>query len=384
MLRTHSGLLLYRRKHMDVKWNMVKDIADTYKIDFENYFNPLPYLMEPDSTGKEPGQLMICGNRGPGKTTSFCIVSILVYKIFQKKFVYIFRTSDELESVPDIFGDALSLYPKLGKLMESKVVLRDLIYEIYLDGESVGFSVCIGTTRQIDKMKKYSPIFKDTYLLIFEEFLTESGCYLKNEITKLQSLLVSISRGKGQMSAPRKMIYLANQVALMNPYFVFFNVYKYYHSDTKIIHMKGINICFNHDERSQKAIQSNPVMEAFTESQYMQYASENQFLIDTSAFIQKPKGRGRYIATIVFDSEYYGLWEYMDEGFLYFSTKYDKEYRITMVFKAKDHAQNRMLLSNFSWVTKLLKDAYNEGYLRFNNEKSKMAAMEILAIDLYK
>lgn len=369
---------------MDVNWNMVKDLADTYKIDFENYFNPFPYLTEPDSTGKEPGQLMICGNRGPGKTTSFCILSILVYKIFQKKFVYIFRTSDELESVPDIFGDGLSLYPKLGKLMESKVVLRDLIYEIYLDGESVGFSVCIGTTRQIDKMKKYSPIFKDTYLLIFEEFLTESGCYLKNEITKLQSLLVSISRGKGQMSAPRKMIYLANQVALMNPYFVFFHVYKYYHADTKIIHMKGINICFNHDERSQKAIQSNPVMEAFTESQYMQYASENQFLIDTSAFIQKPKGRGRYIATMVFDGEYYGLWEYMDEGFLYFSTKYDKEYRITMVFKAKDHAQNRMLLSNFSWVTKLLKDAYNDGYLRFNNEKAKMAAMEILAIDLYK
>lgn len=367
-----------------IEWKLVKDLAETYKIDFVNYFNPFPYLEEPDRDGEEPGQLMIIGNRGPGKTTSFCIVDILVYKIFQKKFIYIFRTSEELTSVSALFEDALAIYPKLGKEMETKPILSNLIYEVFLDGESVGFSICIGTRSQIDKLKKYSPLFKDCFLIIFEEFLTESGYYLPKEIEKLQSILVSVSRGGGKMSAERKLIYLANKVALLNPYFVYFGIYKNYSKDAKIIHMTGLNVCFNHDTRSDKAISENPVLKAFNNSEYFNYASKGDFLLDTSAFIQKPKGKSHYIFTVLYDSEYFGFWEYFEQGYYYFSTNYQKDYNTILSFRASDHNQNTMMLNNYAWITKLLKNAYYDGLLRFNNEKAKMVCLEILAIDIYK
>lgn len=367
-----------------IDWKLVKELAETYKINFTDYFNPFPYIEEPDADGNEPGQLMIIGNRGPGKTTAFCIINILVNRIFQKKFIYIFRTSEELTSVSALFEDSLALYPKLGKEITTQPLLKNLIYEIFLDGNSVGFSICIGTRMQIDKLKKYSPIFKDCYLIIFEEFLTESGYYLPKEIEKLQSILVSISRGGGKMSAERKLIYLANKVAVMNPYFVYFGIYKHYNKDAKIIHLHGLNVCFNHDIRSDKAISQNPLLKAFENSDYFNYASRGDFLLDTSAFIQKPRGKSHYIFTVLYDSEYYGFWEYFEEGFFYFSTKYISNYQTILTFKPSDHNQNTMMLNNYTWITKILKNAYYEGILRFNDEKAKMVCMEILAIDIYK
>lgn len=64
-------------------------------------------------------------------------------------------------------------------------------------------------------------MFKDVNLIVFDEFVLENNGYLKNEITKFESVLRSICRGKGKQVRDVPVYMLANYVVLLNPYYIF-------------------------------------------------------------------------------------------------------------------------------------------------------------------
>ena len=101
-----------------------------------------------------------------------------------------------------------------------------------------------------------------------EEFQTESGAYLNNEIGKLQSILTSVSRGGGKQSRFMRLILLSNNVSLMNPYFIFLGVYRNYQKGTKFLHGKGYVFEFAFNESASKAMEENRLLKAFRNSDY--------------------------------------------------------------------------------------------------------------------
>ena len=51
---------------------------------------------------------------------------------------------------------------------------------------------------------------------------------------------------------------------------------------------------------------------------------------------------------------------------------------------ASDHSQNTIMLNHYSYLWKNVRDAFNNGYLRFDDMKAKSAIFDILSVDLYK
>lgn len=365
-----------------VDWQEVRKIAiEKYGVNFDDYFDPTVSLSERDSEGDETGVTMVCGVRSGGKTTGFLIIGLILFREYGLEMVELYRYSYELCSCHTLFEDALNTYPLLGSEMTSKPCAKGLYYQLFLDGKPFGFAISIGS---VDSLKKYSPVFANTFLIVMEEFLTEKGVYLKKEVELIESILVTLGRGKGKQSRFLKLVLLANKTVLMNPYFLYFGIYNRYNENVKILHGSGWICQFDKNQNAVKAITENKGLKAFRNSKYIESMTGTGFLIDTGTFVQKPTGRSRYCFTIVYDGEYYGVWEYYDEGYLYITTNYDKCCKLIAAFKPGDHTQNSVMISHYDFLFDSVKKAYENGYLRFSDLKCKNVIYEILAIDMYK
>lgn len=345
-----------------------------------NYYNPSKILLMTDLDGEIPSIYIITSNRSAGKTTAFLKKSLELFQENGKKTILLYRFSYELVACADIYKDVLFLYNEYGKEMSAKSRANGLFYEMFLDGESFGFALSLNNP---DTIKKYSPLFADVDLVIFDEYQTESGKYLKNEIQKMESILISVMRGGGSQSRYVQVILLGNNVTLMNPYFIKFGIYNRLRFDTKFMRGKGWVAEFHFNKSASTAIKENPFAKAFENDSYIDYSSQNCYLVDSECFIDKPKGKNKYLFTISHDGELYGVRDFYEEGYIYISKKSDMTCKTVVTFKANNHTQNTIMLNHYSYIWQNIRDSYNGGFLRFDNIKTKSAIFDILAIDLY-
>jgi len=345
------------------------------------YYNPSKVLNMKDLDGDEPSIYIITTNRSAGKTTSFLKKSLDDFTKNGSKLVLFYRYAYELNSCADIFKDVLKLYPEYGITMTSLAHAKGLFYEIFLDKVSFGYALPLSNP---DALKKYSPIFAEVNTIIFDEFQTETGKYLNKEMQKIQSIYLTIARGGGEQSRHVKLFMLGNMVSIMNPYFINFEIHKRLKINTNFMRGNGWVAEFGFNESASLAIKKNTFFKAFERDDYMNYSTEKVYLHDADIFIEKPKGRAKYIFTLIHDGMSFGIREFFDEGVLYVSHKPDNSCKQVVAFKASDHNQNTIMLNHYSYLWKNIRDAFNNGYLRFDDIKAKSAIFDILSVDLYK
>lgn len=345
------------------------------------YYNPQKILNMKDLDGDSPSIFIITTNRSAGKTTAFLKKSLEDFKKYKKQTVLFYRHSYELNACSAIFKDVMTIYPEYGEEMKAFPHAKGLYYEMFLDDETFGYAVSLNNP---DALKKYSPIFASVGNIIFDEFQTETGKYLAKEVQKLQSIYLTIARGGGKQSRKVNLFMLGNMVSIMNPYFINLEIHKRLKDNTNFMRGNGWVAEFGFNDSASKAIKGNSFFKAFANEDYMSYSTEKVYLHDADIFINKPKGRAKYICTIVHDGMSFGVREYFDEGVLYVSHKPDNSCKQVIAFKASDHNQNTIMLTHYSFLWKNIRDAFNNGYLRFDDMKAKSAIFDILAVDLYK
>lgn len=344
------------------------------------YYDPSIILNKKDLDDKEPCIYLITTNRSAGKTTSFLLKALKDFKEENKKTILLYRYSYELKGSCDIFKDVLRMYSEYGENMKCIAHAKGLFYELFLDDVSFGYSISLNNP---DALKKYSPLFSDVSQIIFDEFQTETGKYLAKEVEKFQSIYLTIARGGGSQSRDVKVFMLGNMVSVMNPYFLQFGIHKRLKSDTKFLRGNGWIAEFGYNESSSKAIQENGFFRAFSNEKYMSYSTEKKYLFNTDTFIEKPSGRSTYICTIIYEGMYLGVRRYYDEGIIHVSKKYDKSFKTVLAFKVQDHTQNTMMFDKFSFTFDIIRKAFKNGYLRFDDLKTKSAILDIIGVDLY-
>ena len=345
------------------------------------YYDINSVLDKKDLDGEEPAIYMITSNRSGGKTTNTLKYSLQLFKEKGRKTILLYRNKLELNGSNLIYKDVLKIFPEFGEEMTILSHAGGTFYELFLDGKSFGYSIALYNP---DVLKKYSPIFADCDLIIMDEFQKEDGKYLDKEVMKLQSIYLTVARGGGEQSRHVKVFLLGNMVSLMNPYFVYFGIHKRLKDNTKFIRGHGWIAQFTYIEHASKEIKKNPFFRAFKNYSYMNYSTENVYLFDSRIFIEHPKGKSKYLFTLIHDGASYGVREFFQDGLVYVSKKVDPKCRQVVTFKNGDHNQNTMMLNHYCFLWKSIKDAYQGGYLRFDDIKSKNAIFDILGVDMYK
>lgn len=341
----------------------------------KQFYDGTKLLTLNDIDGLKPEIYMCVGNRTAGKSYFFKRLLVRKFLKYGEKFALLVRFSYELEGIAENFFKDLQQIDFKGSVMSSKHVAKGLFQEFYLDGVHCGYAVALNTA---DTLKKYSSRFVDVDNMFFDEFQSEIGKYAPDEIKKFMSVHVSIARGDGE-HVRRVPVYMAsNTVSVLNPYFATFGIQKRLTADTKFLRGRGWVLEQCYVDTAAKAIKESGFGRAFESTDYMNYATDNSYLLDNDAFIEKIEGQGRLLANMTADDLTVGVWEHEKKGIIYVSTKFDPSFPINITFRTKDHGVNYIMVRNNSMIAKYLKQMFELGCLRFENLATKNLALDFL------
>ena len=340
------------------------------------YYDGAKLLSLKDLEGNPPEIYIVTTNRSGGKTTYFGRLCVNRFLKFGEKFALIYRYNYELDDCAEkFFKDIGSLFFHTHE-MTSKRKASGIFHELFLDDVSCGYALSLNSA---DQLKKYSHLFSDVQRCIFDEFQSESGHYCSDEIRKFLSVHTSIARGQGVQSRYVPVFMLGNSVSIINPYYTELGISNRLRTDTTYLRGVGYVLEQGYVESAAEAQKTSGFNKAFSSNKYTVYSTENVYLNDSKAFIEKPSGKSRYVCTIKYNGNHYGIREYAERGILYVDDVADTSYRLKIVVNSDDHERNYIMLKRNDAFLMLMRKYFERGCFRFKNLSAKSALLAALS-----
>ena len=241
------------------------------------------------------------------------------------------------------------------------------------DGKICGYAVPLSTANILK-----STSFPKVSTIIFDEFLLDnSGTYryLKNEVTMLLDVIETTFRLRDG-----KTILLGNALNVhASPYFAYWNLelpqdgneFKTF-KDGAII----VNYIKNLEYRDAK--KNSKFGKLIDGTEYGKYAIENQVLRENNSFIAKRPANSTFYGMIIINSMNIGIWNGRD-GYLYLSEKYDPNTTHKFALDYNDHTEQTIFTTvRENMYMHICIRAYKQGWLKFENQKIKTIATNVL------
>lgn len=329
-----------------------------------------------DLNGKKPEIYMVTTNRTGGKTTYFGRLCVRRFLENGEKFGLIYRYNYQLSDIADKFyKDIGNLFFK-GTQMTTKRMAGGSYHELFLDEKSCGYAFSLNSAEQL---KNYSHLFSDVKRMIFDEFQSETNHYCSNEIKKLFSIHTSVARGQGEQTRYVPVYMLSNPVSIINPYYTELGISVRLTEDTKFLRGDGFVLEQGYVESASEAIKESGFWRAFANNTYASYASEAVYLNDSKAFVERPKGNSRYIATLKYNGATFGIREFADEGIIFCDDKPDMSYPFKLTVTTQDHEVNYVMLKKNDMFITNMRFFFEKGCFRFKDLRCKEALLKALS-----
>lgn len=345
-----------------------------------NFYDGTKLLSLKDINGNSPEIYICTTNRSAGKTTFFG--RMLVKRFFEKnqKFCLIYRFNYELDSIADKFYKDIStlFFPNTNMISERRA--RGIYHDIYLQYDnktvSCGYAISLNSA---DQIKKYSHLLSDCSSMLFDEFQSETNHYCPNEINKFISIHDSIARGNGKQNRYLPVYMIGNPVSIINPYYISLGISERLKNETKFLRGDGFVLEQGFNQSASTALQNSAFHRAFKNESYSNYATQAVYLNDDTAFIEKPKGKSRYLCTIRYKNVDYGVREYNEIGIIYCDKKPDTTCQNKIAVTTSDHNINYVMLRQNDFFISNLRYFFEHGCFRFYDMQCKEAILKTIS-----
>lgn len=341
-----------------------------------NYYDGTKLLSLTDINGNRPEIYMCTTNRTGGKTTYFGRLVVNRFLDKREKFGLLYRYNYELDDCAEKFFKDIGELFFNGYTMTSKKRAKGIYHELYLNGEPCGYAVSINSA---DQVKKNSHFFSDVKRLIFDEFQSESNTYCPNEIKKFISVHTSMARGQGEQNRYLPVYMLANPVSIINPYYVELGISSRLTDETRFLRGDGFVLEQGFVESAADAQKSSGFNKAFARNSYVAYSSESVYLNDNKAFVDRPQGVGRYMATLKYNGQTYGIREFAEAGVIYCDDRADETFPLKITVTTDDHELNYVMLKRNDLFLFNLRYYFERGCFRFKDLRCKEAVLKSLS-----
>lgn len=344
------------------------------------YYDGTKLLSMLDINGNKPEIYMTTTNRSAGKTTYFNRLAVKRFKNTGKKFAVLYRFNYELVECADKF------FKEIGRLFFPKDEMTDkrrangIFVELFLNGESCGYCLALNYA---DQLKKFSHLLADVDMIIFDEFQSETNHYCPSEITKFISIHTSIARGGGKQVRYVPVYMISNAVSVINPYYMSMGIAERLQKDTRYLKGDGYVLEQGFYETVADMQVNTAFNRAFAGEQYVAYASQNVYLNDSQALIEKMTGYNDYVVTIKRGDKLYSVKRYHN-GLFYVDTNFDETYPDRIVYNASDQNGDFIMVSGNSAYTSIFKTAFEQGKFRFKNQECKCIFFDIMKYEIMK
>ena len=341
-----------------------------------NYYDGTKLLSLTDINGNRPEIYMCTTNRTGGKTTYFGRLVVNRFLDKREKFGLLYRYNYELDDCAEKFFKDIGELFFNGYTMTSKKRAKGIYHELYLNGEPCGYAVSINSA---DQVKKNSHFFSDVKRLIFDEFQSESNTYCPNEIKKFISVHTSMARGQGEQNRYLPVYMLSNPVSIINPYYVELGISSRLTDETRFLRGDGFVLEQGFVESAADAQKSSGFNKAFSRNSYVAYSSESVYLNDNKAFVDRPQGVGRYMATLKYNGQTYGIREFAEAGVIYCDDRADETFPLKITVTTDDNELNYVMLKRNDLFLFNLRYYFERGCFRFKDLRCKEAVLKSLS-----
>lgn len=341
-----------------------------------NYYDGTKLLSLTDINGNRPEIYMCTTNRTGGKTTYFGRLVVNRFLDKREKFGLLYRYNYELDDCAEKFFKDIGELFFNGYTMTSKKRAKGIYHELYLNGEPCGYAVSINSA---DQVKKNSHFFSDVKRLIFDEFQSESNTYCPNEIKKFISVHTSMARGQGEQNRYLPVYMLSNPVSIINPYYVELGISSRLTDETRFLRGDGFVLEQGFVESAADAQKSSGFNKAFSRNSYVAYSSESVYLNDNKAFVDRPQGVSRYMATLKYNGQTYGIREFAEAGVIYCDDRADETFPLKITVTTDDHELNYVMLKRNDLFLFNLRYYFERGCFRFKDLRCKEAVLKSLS-----
>lgn len=341
-----------------------------------DFYNGNKLLSLLDVNKRKPELYFCCGNRTAGKTFFFKRWMLRRFVKHGEKFVIFVRFKEDMPNrVNGFFADIGPIaFP--GHHMTQKPILNGNAYELHFDGKPCGYVISLNTANRI---KENSALFADAERGFLDEFMSETGKYVPQELQKFNSIRISIARGGAKGTHTRYFpVYLcSNNVTLFNPYFTYLMIAP--KMSNRVRYLRGDGWVL---EQTFNVAAADSIKREFRTigGEELQYATENQYLLDKNQFIEKKPGMKVCSAKIKFNGKMYGVWTTLTSSEIYVSTKCDPACEFILAFTDVDHDVGSVLIAKNSKVFHWMKDMYSRGLVWFENGACRHAFITSLCI----
>lgn len=340
------------------------------------FYDGTKLLSMMDVNGLKP-EIYICEtNRTGGKTTYFGRLCVNAWKKRGEKFALVYRFNYELDDCAEKFYKDISKLFFPGTTMTSKRRANGIFHELFIDDKSCGYAISLNSA---DQIKKYSHLFSDTSRMIFDEFQSETNHYCTDEVRKLLSVHTSIARGQGEQIRYVPVYMLGNPVSILNPYYIELGVSERLRDDTKFLRGDGFVMERGFIESASEAQLQSGFNRAFARNSYVAYSAQNVYLNDNKAFVEKPSGYSKYLATLKYRGHDFALREYTEAGIIYCDDKADASFRTKITVTTDDHAINYVMLKRNDMFLGSLRYFFEKGCFRFKDLRCKEVVLKALS-----
>lgn len=348
----------------------------TNSVPEPKFYDGTKLLSMKDLNGLTP-EIYICEtNRTGGKTTYYN--RLCVNRFFDKgdKFMLIYRFNYELDDVAEKFYKDISklFFPDTN--MTSKRKANGIFHELFIDDKSCGYAISLNSA---DQIKKYSHLFSDVQRMVFDEFQSETNHYCSDEVRKLLSVHTSVARGQGEQIRYVPVYMLGNPVSILNPYYIELGIAERLRDDTKFLRGDGFVMERGFIESASQAQLTSGFNRAFARNSYVAYSAQNVYLNDNKAFVEKPSGVGRYLATLKYKGTDFAIREFAESGIIYCDDKADKTFKSKITVTTDDHEINYVMLKRNDFFIANLRYYFEKGCFRFKDLRCKEAVLKALS-----
>lgn len=342
----------------------------------DDFYDGTKLLSLMDINGKKPEIYICTSNRTAGKTTYFNRLMVNRFKRNYEKFALIYRYSYEVDDAAEKFFKDIKLLFFPNDNMTSIKGGNGFYRKLLLNGIECGYAIALN---QAEQVKKHSHYFSDVTSMLFDEFQSETNTYCDGEVKKFISVHTSIARGRKKHVRYVPVYMLSNTVSLINPYYTEMGISSRLKNETKFLRGNGWVLEQAYNETAAKLQNESGFMQAFSDSNYVAYSAQGVYLNDNEAFIEKPTGKFRYLATISYCGRDYSIKEFADTGIIYCDTSVDYQFPFRISATLDDHSINRVILKNNDSFISLLRYYFNHGIFRFKDLMCKDCVLNLIS-----
>lgn len=351
---------------------------------YKNHYDCSKLVNSLDKNNQKPAFYIVCSKeRGPGKTYSFSRLLTETFLESGKKFILLTRNQGELGNIAAgiLDGYLIDQHPEI--TVSEKIQMKGVFSQIFFsrkNGENVENMECgyVIPIRAVDKIKKISSLFYDSWCFYFDEFQPmNSSTYLKDEVGLLLNIYKSIARGEGSATRYMPIFMASNTITLGNPYFSALGLNRYIQKNTKFFRGDGVVFERCEVEGLSEQHSKTPIERALTN--YLQINKDNTWINDNDSLVCNPEnwGRGLCISVLHYDKQTFGLYSYFGVGLTYITRKYDQtcQYHYNLIL---DGDLNRPLITTSNIFIKLKKDFYR-GLVRVSDSGIQNILLDIFS-----